>query len=221
MTQTILSERLAKARTQKGYTQQQIAEFLECNRATVTNYENGKRTPDVDTIVKLAKLYEVSADYLLGLSDVKSNDKDMDFVCNYTHLDEQAIIALHNWGSDNIYKLINSLLCGESLWVLKELAILFSECESEYKSFNDFMDNFIVNCDKLLSSEKKIIKLMEEEKQHKKSIYATKYEIQNIVTELFYKYAQDVIDKNKESSQKYNELWKHLTSFCPSNNHKG
>ena len=67
-TQTILSERLAEARLQKGYTQQQIAEFLGCNRATVTNYENGKRTPDIDTIVKLTKLYEVSADYLLGLA---------------------------------------------------------------------------------------------------------------------------------------------------------
>lgn len=100
MTQTILSERLAKARTKKGYTQQQIAEFLECNRATVTNYENGKRTPDVDTIVKLAKLYEVSADYLLGLSPAESTDKDnrckiaesqLDYKAEYKRLREENV----------------------------------------------------------------------------------------------------------------------------------
>lgn len=90
MTQTILSERLAKARTQKGYTQQQIAELLECNRATVTNYENGKRTPDVDTIVKLAKLYEVSADYLLGLSPAESADRDNRYVTSESQPDYKA-----------------------------------------------------------------------------------------------------------------------------------
>lgn len=104
MTQTILSERLAEARLQKGYTQQQIAEFLGCNRATVTNYENGKRTPDIDTIVKLAKLYEVSADYLLGLSNAESTDKDIQFISKRTGLNENAINRLAWYNESGIFE---------------------------------------------------------------------------------------------------------------------
>lgn len=213
MTQKILAERLAKARNKKGYTQNQIADFLECNRATVTNYENGKRTPDVDTIVKLSKLYEVSADYLLGLTDVKSSNKDINFICDYTHLNEQSVHVLHQYGTENIYKLLNCFLNGKAVWDFRELALLFSECETEHIEYNNFMANFLLNYDELLSSRKKLLKFLEEEKNHKKSIYATKFEIQNIVTELFNKYAQDVIEYNKICSDKYKEVWSSLMSF--------
>lgn len=57
---------LRTARTSKGMTQEQVAEFLGVHRTTYNRYERGLRTPDLDTISKLASLFEVTTDYLLG-----------------------------------------------------------------------------------------------------------------------------------------------------------
>lgn len=65
-------KRLREARIEKGYTQEEIADYLGFTRPTYTAYESGRRRPDNDTLAKIAKFLNVSADYLLGLSDVKA-----------------------------------------------------------------------------------------------------------------------------------------------------
>lgn len=60
------NEILKTERTKRGYTQQQIADILNVSRVAYTLYENGKNTPTTDNILKLAELYNVSTDYLLG-----------------------------------------------------------------------------------------------------------------------------------------------------------
>ena len=59
-------------RTEKGITQEEIANYLGFSRPTYTAYESGRRKPDQDTLVKIARYLNVSADYLLGLSDIKT-----------------------------------------------------------------------------------------------------------------------------------------------------
>lgn len=53
---------LRKLRENNGYTQQQIADALNINRSTYAYYESGKTTPDIDTIIKLAKIFNI--DYI-------------------------------------------------------------------------------------------------------------------------------------------------------------
>lgn len=57
---------LKEERTKRGYTQQEIANILNISRVAYTLYENGKNTPTTDNILRLADLYNVSTDYLLG-----------------------------------------------------------------------------------------------------------------------------------------------------------
>ena len=57
------------ARNAIGMKQEEVAEILNISRASYTNLENGKRDPDTATLIQLSKLYHVSTDYLLGLSD--------------------------------------------------------------------------------------------------------------------------------------------------------
>ncbi len=64
-----LSERLKELRIAAGLTQQELSIVFFVNQRTVSNWENGKREPDLVTFVKIAKFFEVSADYLLGLED--------------------------------------------------------------------------------------------------------------------------------------------------------
>ena len=60
-----LPEKLRELRVNSGYTQQQVADVLDCSRSTYTYYETGKSSPDLPTLVMLAKIFNVSIAELL------------------------------------------------------------------------------------------------------------------------------------------------------------
>ncbi len=61
--------RLRDLREDMDLTQDQLVEILKMHKTTYTNYEQGKREPPFELIIKLAKLYNVSIDYIAGLTD--------------------------------------------------------------------------------------------------------------------------------------------------------
>ena len=63
------SDRLKELRKNKHLTQEQLGKALNIATSTVSMYENGSREPDLQTLINLSKFYEVTADYILGLSD--------------------------------------------------------------------------------------------------------------------------------------------------------
>lgn len=62
-------QRIYNLRTDHDMTQQQVADYLVCNRQVYARYEQGKREIPVSMLIKLAKLYNTSTDYILGLTD--------------------------------------------------------------------------------------------------------------------------------------------------------
>lgn len=60
--------RLRLARERAGLTQKQVMEMTELNDKSLSRYENGVTNPDPATIAILCRLYDVSADYLIGLT---------------------------------------------------------------------------------------------------------------------------------------------------------
>lgn len=64
-------KRIADLRTDRDLTQQQVADILRCNRQVYARYERGIREIPVSMLIALAKYYNVSLDYLTGLTDVK------------------------------------------------------------------------------------------------------------------------------------------------------
>lgn len=64
-------ENIRSIRIDKGYTQEQIAKQLGISQNTYSQYEIGVLNYPVDAIVKLADIYGVSTDYLLGRTSVK------------------------------------------------------------------------------------------------------------------------------------------------------
>ncbi len=92
----IIGERIGAARSAYGESQRDLAAALgndsESGRVTVTRWENGERAVHAGHFLyEIAARYGVSADYLLGLTDCPSTDKDLQFVCDYTGLSEEAI----------------------------------------------------------------------------------------------------------------------------------
>lgn len=66
---SIFSERLTNARELKHWTRKRAVAEFGIPYQTYSNYENGKREPDVGTIAKMAKTLDTTADYLLGATD--------------------------------------------------------------------------------------------------------------------------------------------------------
>lgn len=60
--------KLRELRTERGWTQRQVAERIGGTASIVSAYENEVRQPSYEALVRLARLYGVSTDYLLGLS---------------------------------------------------------------------------------------------------------------------------------------------------------
>lgn len=65
-------DKLKQARTEAGYTQQQIEDILGIKKNSLSRYENNQREPDIETLGRLADFYEVSLDWLVG---TKGNNK--------------------------------------------------------------------------------------------------------------------------------------------------
>ena len=64
-----LSRRIKSLRKKKGYTQGKFAELLGVGQTTVANYERGIRIPDMEKLTRIASIFDVTMDYLLGIDE--------------------------------------------------------------------------------------------------------------------------------------------------------
>lgn len=73
------NEKLKISRKSRGMTQRSVAEFLSISERAYQHYENGSREPNIDTLVRLSILFEVSLDDLLCRDDyLKSLEETAD-----------------------------------------------------------------------------------------------------------------------------------------------
>jgi transcriptional regulator with XRE-family HTH domain len=61
-----IGSRLAFLRDQRGWTQEQLASSIGISRAALSHYEKNRREPDSETLTKVADLFKVTIDYLVG-----------------------------------------------------------------------------------------------------------------------------------------------------------
>ncbi len=71
-------QRLRDLREDSNKTQADISLVLKTSRSYYSQYENGKRPISLDRVVELAKYYDVSLDYIAGLTDKKHSYKEWD-----------------------------------------------------------------------------------------------------------------------------------------------
>ncbi len=65
----LLKERIKELRLEKNLSQKDLAEKLGASQRSISSWETGARQPDFETLEKLTKFFNVTADYLLGFSD--------------------------------------------------------------------------------------------------------------------------------------------------------
>ena len=64
---------LRRLRKDRGYTQQMLADYLGVSKQAYSNYELGKRTPDISILSKLAKFYQVPIESFLSETEIPTN----------------------------------------------------------------------------------------------------------------------------------------------------
>lgn len=64
------SDKLKELRVDAGLTQKQLAEKLNIRQQSYARYENGEGEPNLETLVMISKIFDVSIDYLLGNSEL-------------------------------------------------------------------------------------------------------------------------------------------------------
>lgn len=85
----MLGQRIYELRTARGWNQVQLAQKLNITKQTVSNWENENIQPSIEMLVRLSKLFSVSADYLLGLNESANINVDglpIDFVAHLTQI---------------------------------------------------------------------------------------------------------------------------------------
>lgn len=86
MVEYTFGEKLKQLRKEMGLTQKQLADQLGVTKSVVSFYELRERTPSPEVLVKLAGIFHVSADYLLGIEKTRSID-----ISGLDYDDERAV----------------------------------------------------------------------------------------------------------------------------------
>lgn len=69
-----MGKKLKSLRIEKKLTQKQVADRIGLAISAVSSYESGTRYPSYDVLVKLSRIFRVSTDYLLGITDTRNID---------------------------------------------------------------------------------------------------------------------------------------------------
>jgi len=73
-----IGKRISQLRDKRGWTQEQLAASLGISRAALSHYEKNRREPDTETLTKIADLFKVSIDYLVGRTELPQGAVDED-----------------------------------------------------------------------------------------------------------------------------------------------
>lgn len=141
----VFSKRLKQLRTERQVSQNELAMAISVSNRTISMYEQGNSEPNTDVLIKIAKYFNVSADYLIGLTEVKTTNADIAFISNYLGLSERCISELHIYnqlaqkGDARMREKINTLnmFFNPSCELLERITEYLNFSATHYKNFYD------------------------------------------------------------------------------------
>lgn len=81
----MFSEKIKELRKEHNITQIKFAEIFSISPGTIAMWETGKRTPDIETIQKIANYFNVSVDWLTGKSQLRNNNEVGEYYSGWSH----------------------------------------------------------------------------------------------------------------------------------------
>ena len=93
------NEMLRYLRQRAGYSQQDLADILKISKSTIGMYEQGRRKPDFETLEKIADIFNVDMNFLIGNTKVNENTPDY-------YYDDEAMKAAEFLHKNPEYKVL-------------------------------------------------------------------------------------------------------------------
>ena len=100
----MLKDRLKSTRIARGHTQEELASRAHVGTRQIWRYENGETMPDADVLASIARVLEVSMDFLVGLSDDPMPDLHQE---DLSEREKRAIVA---WRQGDIKEAIKEIV---------------------------------------------------------------------------------------------------------------
>ena len=120
----LLGEVISELRNDKGLKQKELEGLIGVATGTVSDYENGRYLPSYDTLNKIADVFDVSTDYLLGRMTSNLNTKLFD--SNYVKLKNKVVL------SGNVFKRMLKLSPKSRLSMIEYIEFLESKEKEEH-----------------------------------------------------------------------------------------
>lgn len=103
------SKQLKLLRNSKQKIQQEVCSALNIEQSTLANYENGKRVPKIEILIKIAEYYQCSVDFLLGIDKFGKIDYSNDYLLDDSKIkritaEEEMLLQAFNRCDDECKK---------------------------------------------------------------------------------------------------------------------
>lgn len=154
-----ISTRIETLRTHNNISQQSLADTLGVKRETVKFWESGDRHIKEDDIIRIARYFNVPADYLLGLTDDPARSPS---AVDELHISPDAVQQLLGKDSES-RKLCSRLIASFELWQILEIIMKMKEpndvfdeqhaLQAKVTAENDFRKNSGGTCGEVLYGE--------------------------------------------------------------------
>lgn len=132
--------RLRQLLEEHDLSHQVFGDYLGVARQSVGNYCDGSVSPSTDTLMKVADYFSVSVDYLLGRTEIRTPEPDVQMASSLTGLSEEAITVLHDYCGKNsqkgIRKTLNDLLTHPDFDIVADYWELAWHCAQESQRWN-------------------------------------------------------------------------------------
>lgn len=159
-----LPDRYTDLRTEKGISQTELANQLDCNKQYISKIENGERSLSLSLLERYANFFNVSTDYLLGRTDIKSTDTTIQDFCEYIGCNE-AVVEVFKYEynryiddfEDEEYQktynsIINKILSSEELWkLISTISLLYEDSKNHFDYYANFTSVDIIKVRKVLN----------------------------------------------------------------------
>lgn len=146
-----LPDRYTDLRIEKGISQTELASQLDCNKQYISKIESGERSLSLALLERYADFFNVSTDYLLGRTDIKSTNTTVQDFCEYIGCNEAVVDVfkyeynryIEDFEDEEYQKeynsIINKILSSEELW---KLIVTISSLYEDSKDHFDYYLNF-------------------------------------------------------------------------------
>jgi len=137
-------DRLKSIRLENDMTQEELGNLLNKSKNNISQYETGKREPDLDTLDIISDYFKVSLDYLLGKTDdqipVRNVDQDL---LDELDVETKWLNFLKNLSGDSMFYQYENIDEEQKLAIMDEYKEKLEKKKRKIEKFMDFADEVI------------------------------------------------------------------------------